>query len=127
MNALVVFVPTRLVNPTNVREHWSVRAKRAKVQRKACALTCTYRMVDALRSGNLGMLGHPENLKRITFTAHVTRKFDDDGLQSALKHIRDGLQDAGLIHSDGPDSGHVFTYAQRVAKPTGVEIRVECA
>lgn len=34
------------------------------------------------------------------------------------------FQDCGLIHDDGPESQHVFTYAQVVRTPLGVEITV---
>lgn len=121
-DSLTVFVPTRLVNPTNAREHWATRAKRAKMQREAVC----WSVLEAMGGMWVAPVGgrHAKRPKRITLTGHVARKFDTDGLQAALKSCRDGLIDCGLIHSDGPDSGHSFTYRQVVSKPVGVTISV---
>jgi hypothetical protein len=125
-DTLTVFVATTLVNPTNAREHWSARSKRAGRQREAVALA----VWAALRTPrDHRIVSHitakPTTPKAITLVGYVARKFDDDGLQAAMKSVRDGLQDCRLIHSDGPDSGHVFEYAQVVDKTRrGVEITV---
>jgi hypothetical protein len=50
---------------------------------------------------------------------------DGDGLQAALKPIRDALIDCAVLHSDAPDSGHEFVYTQRIDRARrGCEIRV---
>jgi hypothetical protein len=126
-NELTVFVPTRLVNPTNAREHWSARSKRAKAQRDAVALAVWSALRDPVRWKRTvvwRITALPTTPKRISLVGHVARRFDTDGLQAAMKSVRDGLQDCGLIHDDGPDSGHTFTYSQRVAKPLGVSITI---
>lgn len=71
------------------------------------------------------MVVNPRAPKLITLTAHVARWFDSDGLQSALAACRDGLQDAGLIVTDGPDQGHTWTYDQVIDGRRGVTIRVQ--
>lgn len=136
-DSLVVFVPTKLVNLKNERSHWTVKARRTKTQREAMALEVYYALncadyfsgkpwqQTAGLKGAWKITAKPTTPKRVTFTAHVARKFDDDSLPITMSPFRDGLQDCGLIHSDGPDSGHDFIYKQVVAKPTGVEIRVE--
>jgi hypothetical protein len=107
---LTLWIPARLVNALNAREFWTVDAKRARMQREAvCAavletLGRTYR----LRVG-------PAVPKTVHFHAFGTRYWDGDGLQSALKHVRDGLIDAGILDDDGPQSGHVFEYEQTIA------------
>jgi hypothetical protein len=125
LKALVVWVPTRLVNPTNEHGHWRLRAHRAKTQRAAIQAS----VLNAMgRPSFTHFAFTPDHIpKRITLTGHMARRLDPDNFVSACKTIVDGLRDAKVIHSDGPDSGHRFVYAQRVAKPTGVEIRVECA
>ena len=117
-DSLTVFVPTRLVNPTNERVHWTARAKRAKAQRDAVAVAVFF----ALR--NARITAKPSTPKTIEFVAHVARRFDTDGLVAALKSVRDGLQDCRLIDTDGPSSGHTFAYGQLVKKPLGVTITV---
>jgi hypothetical protein len=43
-----------------------------------------------------------------------------------VKPIRDALVECGLLHSDAPDSGHIFVYHQVVDRAhRGVEIIVE--
>ena len=130
-DSLTVFVATRLVNPTNERSHWAVRARRVKVQRETAAVSvhvALSRLVTAtsVYGSESDLWNTPaERPKYITFTAYVARKFDTDGLQAACKSIRDGLQDCGLIHSDGPDSGHIFEYHQLIDRTRrGVEIAI---
>jgi hypothetical protein len=129
--SLTVFVPTRLVNPTNERAaHWGGRATRAKRQRAAVAMAVWAALRNPSREARMTVwriTAKPETPKHITLTGHVARKLDGDGLQAALKHCRDGLIDCGLIHDDGPDSGHRFDYAQVVRAPTGVLITVALA
>ena len=121
---LTLWIPGQLVNPLNVRDHWGVDAKRARIQR------------DAVCTALLERLGHKYRLrvgpavpKRVQFHAYVAKLFDEgDNLPSACKHLRDGLIDAGLIDGDGPEAGHVFTYDQTVTPEKadrGVRITVQ--
>lgn len=123
------FIPCRLQNLTNTRGHWSIRHRYSSQLRAITAALGT----EASRS----MEVHPEAPKAITFVAYVRRRFDEDGLQAALKPIRDGLQIAtpavvndgrmvraaqvgcGLIHSDGIHGGHRFEYRQELVKKGG--------
>lgn len=140
-DTLTVFVPVRLVNPLNTREHWAKRWDRSSRQREAVAMAVwsalrdprNSMIVEQVTPNTMGTRLHwritakPTTPKRITLVGHVARKFDTDGLQAAMKSVRDGLQDCGLIHTDGPDSGHTFTYDQVVKKPLGVTITVAMA
>ena len=125
-DTLTVFIATRLVNPTNARPaHWSQRSSPAKRQREAVATTVWAELRDPRRGVYWHITATARSPKAITLTAYVARKFDDDGLQAACKSIRDGLQDCGLIQSDGPDSGHVFEYHQVIDRTRrGVAITV---
>lgn len=71
-------VPVKTVSEANGRDHWRVKAKRVRTQRRAAAamcprhaLPCVVRMVRC-SAGDL----------------------DDDNLRGALKAVRDGIADA---------------------------------
>lgn len=121
---LTFFVRGIVKNPLNGSHgHWRVRAAWAKQWRQQTIYAADKAM---------GCAFHVESMddpRRITFTAHVARRFDDDNLAAICKPVRDGLQDAGIIHNDGPDCGHTFVYKQVVDKVNrGVEVTVEeCA
>jgi hypothetical protein len=116
------WVPLRLVSPLNVREHWSRRSRRAQRQREAvCAV------LHQVLGERWSLEAPADRPKRVQFTAYVGRLLDDDNLVAALKSVRDGLQDAGVISGDSPREGHVFTYSQLDGQPIGtqgVRIRV---
>jgi hypothetical protein len=119
LRALVVWLPSPLVNTLNKREHWTVDAKRARRQRDAvCAAVYT---ALARRRFAVG----PTVPKHVRFDAFVARPFDGDGLQAALKHVRDGLIDASVIDDDRDASGHVFEYQQwRVTEWQALGVRI---
>jgi hypothetical protein len=120
---LEFWLPARIVNALNRRQHWTATARRAQEQR------------DGVAAAVLGELGRrfqlaapPSAPKAIRFEARVGQAFDDDGLRAALKHVRDGLIDARLIDDDGPTSGHAFAYSQTPNTPRrdrGVRVVVE--
>lgn len=123
--SLTAFVPTRLVNPLNGSHgHWATSARRVKTHREATALAMWAALRTPVEGTSWRIVAPPERPKRVTFTLHVARRFDSDALPAICKPFRDELQALRLIHHDGPDSGHVFAYAQRVQKPTGVAITV---
>lgn len=123
-NRLVLDLPgLELVNPLNRREHWTARRKRAETHRETVCLA-TWREIRRLRRSLAVGSTRP---KRIVFECWRPRRFDDDAIPAALKHLRDGLQDAGLIHHDGPKSGHVFVYAPMQIGPPRVRITVTLA
>ena len=122
---LKVWVPGPLANPMNgTRGHWGKHARWAQQWRqrteqrllleKLTGRDTRWREID------------PELPKRVTFTAHTVRRWDDDNLRAGMKPIRDGVVSAHLIDSDALDSGHEFVYQQRI-KPDerGVLITVE--
>ena len=110
------FVPGRITNPLNgSHRHWSVRARWAKEWR---GLTAT---IAHLQCG-----GAPPTLpKRIRLVGHVARRFDDDNYRAAMKPVRDGLRDGGIIQNDDPSCGHLFEYDQVVKRPFGVTVIIE--
>ena len=118
---LAFFVAGRITNPLNgSHRHWSVRAKWAKSWR---GNTC-WIAKSKMREGGIYLMDAQP--KRIKFLGNVVRLFDDDNFRAAMKPLRDGLQDAGVIHHDGPRCGHVFEYKQRVKRnDLGVTVVVE--
>lgn len=95
---MIITLPIRTVSEANRRDHWAVRAKRAKSQRTAVAL--------ALRC-RLARWGLP---LVVTLTRIAPRALDDDNLRSALKAVRDGVADA-LGVDDGSEQV-TWRYAQ---------------
>lgn len=81
--------PMRLVSLLNVREHWAVRAKRAKKQRE------TGRKMLA------GWAVHNPPLT-ISITRISPRPLDSDNLAASAKHVRDGIADALGIDDGSP-------------------------
>ena len=115
-----VFIPGKLRNPLNGswggwRKHWrSAREWREK--------TAMLILLEGFRAPSQ----FARRPKRITFTVQTGAPWDSDAVPAAVKPIRDALVDAGIIHSDAPDSGHEFLYGQRVdRKNRGVDIVVE--
>lgn len=104
----------RLVSLANQREHWRVRAKRAKDHRSAAMLLTR----AALR------------LERVRFpltviiTRIAPRALDDDNLAGACKSVRDGIADA--LGIDDRDPRVKWAPAQRQGKPReyGAEVEI---
>jgi len=118
---LTFFIPGKLENHANQRSHWRRYATYRKLWREKTHLMA---ICSANTRGWTGPFSRVP--KRITFVAHTWNTLDSDGLQNALKSCRDGLVSCRLIHSDAPDSGHTFSYAQVVdRKQRGVKVTVE--
>ena len=118
---MIVFIPRPLKNPLN--GSWGNHYKHARIARTWRELTAACVLVEWINAGRPRR--DPRAPKTITFTAHVGAGWDDDNLPAAIKPIRDALVDAQVIHSDAPDSGHTFRYAQVIdRKHRGVEIAV---
>lgn len=107
-----ILLPILTKSEANERGYWTVKARRAKQQRsntttlmRAYAGKCT-RVPDA-----------------ITLVRIAPRALDSDNLATALKAIRDGIQDWCGID----DRKLTFAYEQRRGKPHqyAVEVRLE--
>jgi hypothetical protein len=104
----------KLVSVSNLREHWSVRSKRAKAHRFAAGIQ--------LHAARAQLPALPVT---VTLTRIAPRTLDDDNLRGAAKALRDGVADAYQV--DDRDPRIVWAYDQRRGKPReyGVEIRIE--
>lgn len=110
---LLVHLPILTVSEANRRDHWRVRAKRAKSQRRTAAV-----LVPAF--------GLP---CVVTLTRVASRALDDDNLRGAMKAVRDGIADR--LGVDDRDARVAWQYAQRTGKQAGgvrgVEVLLEAA
>ena len=121
---LVVFVPGHPRNPLNGSwGGWLKHARQAKRWREATALA-VYVALGRARA----RVRDPAVPKRITFTVRTWNPWDDDALPAVVKPCRDALVEAGVLHGDGLQHGHVFRYRQRVDRSRrGIDILVERA
>lgn len=110
-----VFVNGKLMNLKTNRAHWSSAINYKRVWRQKVKLAVRF-----------AIKGPADTPKTITLAANVWNLFDEqDGLRAALSPVLDGLRDGGVIHDDGPTSGHTFRYAQTINRAQlGVEIAV---
>ena len=102
----------RLVNVANAREHWATRKRR--VSREHAAINAALRGVR-LPAGPRWA---------VTITREGRGLLDDDGLAISAKGVRDAVA-AALGVDDGPRGPVTWRYAQRRAKTSAVEVRVE--
>ncbi len=118
--SVTVTWPMVLPSVANLREHWSKRAKRNKIQRQATRLALfAYGVQQRIEtSGGLA------SLKRLAvrLTRIAPRKLDDDNLQGAFKAIRDEV--AAYFGVDDADPRIRFEYAQAKGKAS---VRIDFA
>jgi hypothetical protein len=110
-------IPIHTVSESNMAEHWTVKAKRAKKQREAAYLF-------ALQSIGMVCLS-PNGRLTITLTRIAPRKLDDGNNSVSMKHAQDGLCDA--LGIDDGDEILSWVYAQRrgKAKEYAVEVQIQ--
>jgi hypothetical protein len=118
---LVLRVPYAAQNPNRRPAHWSGAAHDAKLRREATFLAARNLLIS------MGVLApDPVAPKRVTYTLLVGKLRDVENTVTT-KPYTDGLRDAGLLHDDSPESGHVFVLPPRqaISSQRGVEITVE--
>ena len=102
-----------LPSVANLREHWSVKARRAKCHRGATYLQLRARALE-----------HAVPCT-VTLTRIAPRPLDGDNLQSSLKACRDGIAD--FLKVDDRDPRVTWVYAQEKGQPKQQALRVEIA
>lgn len=107
---VVVTFPCRTVSGMNVREHWAVKAARAKKHRGETYLQ--------LRCAALGY----ELPCTVTLIRIAPRPLDGDNLQASLKNVRDGVAD--WLKVDDRDLRVTWKYEQRRGKPKEYAVEV---
>lgn len=126
---LAVFCAGKLVNPLNASAWgWQKRSRLARKWKDAVALMIYEARWDF---GSKWVQKREEAWapakvpKRVHFLANTGGRMDSDGLQAALKPVRDALVECGVISGDADKDGHQFVYAQRIERAQrGVTIRV---
>lgn len=83
---MIITLPIKTVSEANRRDHWRVKAKRAKDQRNAARMLSRAYPVPCV----------------VTLVRVSPRVLDSDNLRSALKAVRDGIADR-LCVDDGGD------------------------
>lgn len=104
-----VEVPLRIVSVANLREHWTVKARRAKHHRQAALV---------IRKPSLPALPCVVTLTRI-----APRELDGDNLQTAFKALRDGIADR--LGVDDKDPRVAWRYRQERGQPKQYAARIE--
>ena len=104
-----VMLPLHTVSTMNRREHWPVKARRAKEERLVAFLRCP---------------NHPVPCT-VTLTRIAPRELDGDNLQASFKHVRDGIADR--LKVDDRDKRVTWLYGQRKGKPREYAVEVEIA
>ena len=107
----MITIPVKTVSTLNRREHWAVRADRARMQRNAALLT-------------VWSMAQPNRLPVVVTMTRVapSRGLDDDNLRGALKSVRDGIADAFQV--DDRDPRIQWRYEQRRGKDYAVEVEI---
>ena len=103
--------PLRTVSLANAREHWAVRAKRAKTER----LVVRAEMQNCPEMGDGPLV--------VSMTRMGKRLLDDDNLAGSFKAIRDEIA-ACLGRDDAPGSGIRWEYEQRKSKEYGICVQI---
>lgn len=118
---LVVPLGSPLPSGANLREHWAVKAKRAKTHRAFAAA--------ALQTQGRTWLQHWRTMASnerlrvgVCFTRVATRSLDDDNLAYAFKAWRDGI--ASVVGIDDGSPRWVWEYHQRKGL-AAVEVQLE--
>lgn len=114
---MIVHLPITTVSESNRRDHWTVKAKRARDNRTVARVMFAKARFDA--TGQI-YLGGPAV---VTLTRVSPRLLDDDNLRGALKAVRDGVADA--LQIDDRDPRVRWEYDQRKGPAQAVEVMLE--
>jgi len=107
-------VPVKTVSEANMREHWRVKAKRVKEQKRITELA-----INALTSPRFAWQPPIE----VKLTRVGVRKLDSDNLWGCAKAVRDQVA-KWLGVDDGKEDLCSWTVTQTTGKPVGVRVEV---
>ncbi len=102
-------IPVRTESTMNLREHWAVKAKRAKHHRRIASVVAS-------------VVPWPKENVEITLTRIAPRTMDGDNLAASLKNVRDGIADA-MNRNDG-DKSIKWVYGQERGRVREYSVRV---
>lgn len=113
-------LPVRVKNITNERTHWAVKARYSKQLREVARFQTSIAIGLADEDVDSDSDRYRVTLIRQSTTA---QRMDGDGLQAAMKPIRDGIADA-LGIDDGSDRIE-WKYEQEKTGEYAVEVKIE--
>lgn len=111
---ITVTLPLRLVSEANRRDHWTVKAKRARDQRTAVYMMLWHKVTEHRE--------YKASPLTVTITRIAPRRLDDDNAVSSAKAVRDGIADA--LWMDDRDDRVTWVYAQERGK-YGLRIEIQ--
>ena len=103
-----VWLPVQTVSEANMREHWAVKAKRTRTNRRIARLLCPVVALPVT----------------VTLTRHSAGELDDDNLRGALKAVRDGIADAFGVPDNDPRLRFEYEQAKCARGHYGVFIEI---
>lgn len=112
MNRFSVYVPIRIESVANLREHWTVKARRVKRERNAVAMVMRTNLQG--RAFPLPCI--------VTMTRIAPRSLDDDNLSGGMKAVRDQI--AEEMHVDDADPRVVWLCGQEKAARMEYALRI---
>ena len=104
-----VTLPLHTVSVANLREHWRVKARRAKEQRLVAFLQCHDHPLPCV----------------VTLTRIAPRSLDGDNLQASFKHVRDGVADRLGIKDNDPRVEWRYGQRKGLPKEYAVEVNID--
>jgi hypothetical protein len=120
IDAMIEFdIPVKTVNELNAHEHWRMRQRRAKEQRKVAYWHAIQKWVRAkfVQSGENAV---------VTLRRASPGELDSDGHVASHKHVRDGLADA--LGLDDRDQRVTWMYGEQIrSKKYFVRVRIDFA
>lgn len=109
----------RIVSEQNVREHWTTKARRARLQKELV----TVALVQVDSEVRNALRASPRIVVR--FTRFGGKRMDTDNLTGGFKHVRDQVA-KWLGRDDSPDSGISWAEPSQVpSRKPGVRITLE--
>lgn len=106
----MIELPLRIESTPNRREHWSVKARRTKLERMAM----------------IAVPAHPLPCA-VTITRIAPRTLDSDNLAAGCKGVRDGIADRLGVKDNDPRVTWHYKQARGRAKEYAVRIEIEAA
>lgn len=104
----MIELPIRIESTPNRREHWSVKARRTKLERMAM----------------IAVPSHPLPCA-VTITRIAPRALDTDNLAAGCKGIRDGIADRLGVKDNDPRVVWRYDQARGRAKEYAVRVSIE--
>lgn len=106
-------LPIRTVSEANMREHWSAKANRARLQRQFTKVSLGPHFRKIMITGAF----------TITLTRVGVRPLDDDNLARSFKAIRDGVADA--LGIDDGSALLTWKYDQMRGRPKEYAVKIQ--